>query len=352
MTRKKVKLVWIVSDSARKASLKKRRVGLLKKVSELTTLCGVNAFIIIYSPEDKEPAMWPSRPVVQQLLARFHSLPEMERCKKMMNQETYLKERVTKVQDQLKKHHRKNKETDVSIIMRQIYHGKTLDDCNVSELHGLIWFVEEKKKDIRKRIEYYQQVNPLPPETSLPPPNQPSAPMDATAQIGGNTSGDVRTATEPAQWDQWFIDMMNNSLNTAGSSSSRAKVDAGLTAHQAFAASSSAANQMGFPHSTLRAYNISGSDMGLQHGNMHIGSSSHGGGSDISMGLPDINVGGNINSSNEINLGLPQGNAAAGSTVASSDMGLSSEFFGGSIAGSDVGLPYDVTKPWPHNFYP
>ncbi|MBA0619522.1 hypothetical protein Godav_028682 [Gossypium davidsonii] len=53
MTRKKVTLAWISNDSARKVSLKKRRLGLMKKMSELTTLCGIRACLIIYSSNER-----------------------------------------------------------------------------------------------------------------------------------------------------------------------------------------------------------------------------------------------------------------------------------------------------------
>ncbi|XP_057999433.1 agamous-like MADS-box protein AGL80 [Hevea brasiliensis] len=201
MTRKKVKLVWIVNDAARKASLKKRRIGLLKKVSELTTLCGVSAFAIIYSPDEREPMLWPSRPVVQQLLMRYQTMPEIERCKKMMNQESYLKERIAKVQEQFRKHQRKNREIELACLMDRLHQGNGVDDFEVNELQGLIWLLEEKMKDIRKRVEYFQQMG---------------------HQFGGGGSGgDIMrdNPTDAMVWDQWFVDMMNNSENIAGSSS-------------------------------------------------------------------------------------------------------------------------------------
>ncbi|KAF5203782.1 agamous-like MADS-box protein AGL80, partial [Thalictrum thalictroides] len=88
MARKKVKLAWIVNDSARRATFKKRKKGLMKKVSELSTLCGVEACAIIYGPEDPQPDVWPSTPSeAHRVLTRFNSMPEMEQSKKMMNQE-------------------------------------------------------------------------------------------------------------------------------------------------------------------------------------------------------------------------------------------------------------------------
>ncbi|KAK8558159.1 hypothetical protein V6N13_073832 [Hibiscus sabdariffa] len=38
--------------SARRASLRKQRVGLLKKVEELNTLCGIKACLVMYSARD------------------------------------------------------------------------------------------------------------------------------------------------------------------------------------------------------------------------------------------------------------------------------------------------------------
>lgn len=333
MTRKKVKLVWIASDSARKASLKKRRVGLLKKVSELTTLCGVNAFVIIYSPEDNEPAVWPSRPVVQQLLARFQSLPEMERSKKMMNQETYLKERVGKVQEQLKKLHKKNKEVEMANLMYQIYHGKSLDELHITELHGLLWLVEERMKEARKRIDYFEQA---------PLPSQGPALGDDMGRIRGS-GGDAKTPTEPVLWDQWFIDLINNSERVGGSSSVRG--DVGLP-HNTYAGSSSGANDMGQYHGTFRGH-TGGSDMGQRHGNTGGTHSEFA----VELGLhPQGNIGGG-NSGNDIGLGL-QPHGTIGGSTGGSEMGLPFGFFGGSSGGSDIGLPYDVTKTWPNNYSP
>ncbi|GLT28397.1 hypothetical protein SLA2020_033370 [Shorea laevis] len=85
MTRKKVKLQYISNDSARKASFKERKKGLMKKASELTTLCGIDAYAIVYSPFDSQPEIWPSPARVQRVLSLgSKKLPEMEQGKKMV----------------------------------------------------------------------------------------------------------------------------------------------------------------------------------------------------------------------------------------------------------------------------
>ncbi|MBA0700471.1 hypothetical protein Goari_022401 [Gossypium aridum] len=54
MIRKKVKLAYITNDSSRKATYKKRNKGLMKRMSELSTLCGINACAIMYSPYESQ----------------------------------------------------------------------------------------------------------------------------------------------------------------------------------------------------------------------------------------------------------------------------------------------------------
>ncbi|MBA0678403.1 hypothetical protein Goari_019753 [Gossypium aridum] len=54
MIRKKVKLAYITNDSSRKATYKKRKKGLMKKMSELSTYCGIDTCAIMYSPYESQ----------------------------------------------------------------------------------------------------------------------------------------------------------------------------------------------------------------------------------------------------------------------------------------------------------
>ncbi|XP_062083473.1 agamous-like MADS-box protein AGL80 isoform X2 [Humulus lupulus] len=117
MTRKKVKLAYINNDSSRKATFKKRKKGLLKKVSELSTLCAVDACAIIYSPYEAQPAVFPSTAGVNRILARFKKMPEIEQSKKMVNQEAFLKQKIGKVNEQVKKLRKENREKEMNRLM-------------------------------------------------------------------------------------------------------------------------------------------------------------------------------------------------------------------------------------------
>ncbi|MBA0619519.1 hypothetical protein Godav_028680 [Gossypium davidsonii] len=69
MRRKKVTLAGISNDNARRASLKKRRLAIMKKQ-------------------------------VQQKLDEYRKTPKLDHLNKMVNKETYLKERIIKAKEQ------------------------------------------------------------------------------------------------------------------------------------------------------------------------------------------------------------------------------------------------------------
>ncbi|KAF4359396.1 hypothetical protein F8388_009809 [Cannabis sativa] len=117
MTRKKVKLAYINNDSSRKATYKKRKKGLMKKVSELSTLCGVDACAIIYNPYDTQPEVYPSPAGVHRIVTKFKKMPEIEQSKKMVNQETFLKQKISKVSEQVKKLKKENRDKEMNRLL-------------------------------------------------------------------------------------------------------------------------------------------------------------------------------------------------------------------------------------------
>uniref|UniRef100_A0A7N0U7S7 MADS-box domain-containing protein n=1 Tax=Kalanchoe fedtschenkoi TaxID=63787 RepID=A0A7N0U7S7_KALFE len=154
MTRQKVKLAFITNDSARKATYKKRKRGLIKKVNELSTLCGVDACAVIYSPYETQPEVWPPSAVgVQRVLAQFRRMPEMEQSKKMVNQETFLRQRIVKTKEQLKKQLKDNREKEVTEVMFQCLTGKGMANLNMMDLNDLAWLIDQYMREINNRCE-------------------------------------------------------------------------------------------------------------------------------------------------------------------------------------------------------
>ncbi|XP_062083471.1 agamous-like MADS-box protein AGL80 [Humulus lupulus] len=154
MTRKKVKLDYITNDTARKTTFKKRKKGLMKKVSELSTLCDIDACAIMYGPNDNEPEVFPSMEEVHRVIARFHNMSEIEQTKKMVNQEAFLRYRIGKVNEQVKRLKRDNHEKELIQVMYTNLIGNTnLQGLTIQDLNDLTWIIDQSLKDINKRME-------------------------------------------------------------------------------------------------------------------------------------------------------------------------------------------------------
>ncbi|KAK2647407.1 hypothetical protein Ddye_014896 [Dipteronia dyeriana] len=81
MARRKIKHELISNESYRKMIFKKRKGGLLKKIDELTTLCGVMGCAIIYITFDNRPEIWPYPTELTCVLDMFKELPMVRRDK-------------------------------------------------------------------------------------------------------------------------------------------------------------------------------------------------------------------------------------------------------------------------------
>ncbi|KAL1192032.1 Agamous-like MADS-box protein AGL80 [Cardamine amara subsp. amara] len=155
MTRKKVKLAFIANDSSRKATFKKRKKGLMKKVNELSTLCGVTACAIIYSPYDTNPEVWPSNSGVERVVSEFRTLPEMDQHKKMVDQETFLRQRIAKATEQLRKQRKENREMEMTEVMFQGLAGNMERfNLNILDLNDLGYVTDQYLKDVKHRTEF------------------------------------------------------------------------------------------------------------------------------------------------------------------------------------------------------
>ncbi|KAL1365398.1 hypothetical protein HN51_013435 [Arachis hypogaea] len=213
MTRKKVKLAFIVNDSARKATFKKRKKGLLKKVDELSTLCGIDACAIIYSPYDPQPEVWPSPLGVQQVLSKFRRMPEMEQSKKMVNQESFLRQRIAKSTEQLKKQTKENREKEMTQLMFQyLGEGNIMHNVNMLDLNDLAYLIDQYLKDINRRIELLTRESQSQSQPPMPPPpvvkdevaNVEEEGQGSHAQQGLNINMDSMQPKE-----NWFVNLMS-----------------------------------------------------------------------------------------------------------------------------------------------
>ncbi|TKY52357.1 Agamous MADS-box protein AGL80 [Spatholobus suberectus] len=150
MTRKKVKLAYISDATARKSTYKKRKKGIIKKVSELTILCGIPACAIISSPFDSKPEVWPDLEGARQMIQRYLNASVLDQSKNV-NQESFIMQRIAKARDQLKKQHQENREKEMTLSLFQYMEGKDLPDT-VEELKELDKLIEKNMKEIENKL--------------------------------------------------------------------------------------------------------------------------------------------------------------------------------------------------------
>ena len=152
MARKKVKLAFISDDSTRKKTYKRRKKGIIKKVRELTILCGIPACAIISDPFDSETEVWPNLEEAKQVIARYQN-SNMKDERKNVDQESYLLQKITKAREQLRIQKHDNHENELNILMiRSLQNNKLPDDVTVSGLKDLDKLIEKNMKEIDDKM--------------------------------------------------------------------------------------------------------------------------------------------------------------------------------------------------------
>ncbi|KAK1319574.1 Agamous-like MADS-box protein AGL80 [Acorus calamus] len=216
MARNKIKLARIANDASRRATLKKRKNGMMKKVRELSTLCDVPACLVVYAaPTDRDPvAVWPeNRAEAERVMERFCGQPAMERDRRMLNQEAFLRQRMTKSKEQIKKLDRENRQLELMNYSLGCLKGEGLDGLGMEDVTELLGLLEVKAKAVGDRIEYLQRSRDV----------AVAAPPTVRMNVG------VQAAIEEWRRQEWFMEMgfqngeglsrfSNNNSNTTGTS--------------------------------------------------------------------------------------------------------------------------------------
>lgn len=149
MGRRKVRLELITNDSVRKTTFRKRKGGLLKKASELKTLCGVDTCAIIYTANDAEPHVWPSPEDAQRVLGRFQSLPSKKQGKHMLNHEDYRPKDVSMLELKLENGIKRNQDLEMELLLLDHLSGKNVVDLiKDDEMKMLYQSVDDKIRDL------------------------------------------------------------------------------------------------------------------------------------------------------------------------------------------------------------
>lgn len=154
MGRRKVRLELITNDSVRKTTFRKRKGGLLKKASELKTLCGVDACALIYTASDAEPHVWPSPDEARQVLERFQNLPSKKQGKHMLNHEDYRPKDVSMLELKLENGVKRNRDLEIELLLMDHLSGKNVvESMKDDEMKMLYESVDDKIKNLTLQMD-------------------------------------------------------------------------------------------------------------------------------------------------------------------------------------------------------
>ncbi|XP_047306558.1 agamous-like MADS-box protein AGL80 [Impatiens glandulifera] len=159
MARKKVKLTYIVNDTMRKITFKKRKVGVVKKLDEITTLCGIEACTVIYSAFDSQPLVWPSIDEAKRLITKFKSFSKVDQVKRNVNQESFTRQMLEKMEEKLKKQKRENHHKEMTQIMFQFMMDsqETLLMLNREDYKELSRVINQNLTEVERMMEMRQR---------------------------------------------------------------------------------------------------------------------------------------------------------------------------------------------------
>ncbi|XP_058768466.1 agamous-like MADS-box protein AGL80 [Vicia villosa] len=151
--RRRVKLAFMVNDSARNITYTKRKKSLIKTIDELATLCEIEACAIAYSDFHPKTEIWPSSWEVQGVVTKFRSYSDFEKGNKMLNKKSFLMQRIVKSKEQLVKLQKSNWEVDKSLILFQcLVKENFIDTLNTNTLNDLTYDINEKLKKVTSKI--------------------------------------------------------------------------------------------------------------------------------------------------------------------------------------------------------
>ncbi|OIW14010.1 hypothetical protein TanjilG_09361 [Lupinus angustifolius] len=209
MASNKGELTYIEDDSKRKITCKKRKASLIKKVNELSTLCGIEACAIIFDPSASQPEIWPSHSEVERLINKFMEMPEMEQRKYMYNQESFLSKNFNKAQDQLKRLRDENKRMEMEIFMFQCLNiGCIVNTANMVDTNYLLFVINQTLKDIQwKQSRDQRQHGTVVAASKEEPLNE------EVGSVDGPVHGVEQTNMGAMQIQDWSSDSTNDGGN-------------------------------------------------------------------------------------------------------------------------------------------
>uniref|UniRef100_A0A7N1A0F8 MADS-box domain-containing protein n=1 Tax=Kalanchoe fedtschenkoi TaxID=63787 RepID=A0A7N1A0F8_KALFE len=146
---------FIENGKKRKTTYKKRKANILNKLTEITTLCGVEACAIIYSPYQEGPEIWPpSREAVNGVLRRLQNMPLTLQTQNALTQEDLVQKQIRKMREELREQERKNREEEIRAGMSHMLHygPGLLYQMSLEDFNDTAWVLAEMEGQVEEAL--------------------------------------------------------------------------------------------------------------------------------------------------------------------------------------------------------
>lgn len=126
-------------------------VGIKKKIDEITTLCGIEACVIFFSPKDPQPEVFPTSLEAHKVLSRFKETLEYQ--KNMLYQESFLKEKISIAQEKLTRQLIENRKKEIELRMFEyLSAGQIFGNVSMTDLNDISCLIDQKLKETEQKI--------------------------------------------------------------------------------------------------------------------------------------------------------------------------------------------------------
>ncbi|KAK9668716.1 hypothetical protein RND81_13G081000 [Saponaria officinalis] len=142
----------------RKITYKKRVKVLLRKTQELSILCGVNACIIVYSPYNETPLLWPSNESeVRQVMVAYKHNTNSDQPQKILTQDAFLRLSAIKTKDKISRLRRRNRELDLENDMGDLLSGQPVQQVPSGNVKDMLWVIEDRLRTVQHQIRVVEE---------------------------------------------------------------------------------------------------------------------------------------------------------------------------------------------------
>ena len=125
----------------------------MNKARELNILCDVELAIVLYRPYHKEPMVFPNLEAGVNTFTKFKELPEVVQSKNMETQETITKQRIKKIEEQLRKIRKENKIMELTNQMYELLNGDDIPtSMHLYDLNDLSYVINQRLKQVHDVI--------------------------------------------------------------------------------------------------------------------------------------------------------------------------------------------------------